>query len=782
MHTCAFSSVRILKSLFNEKKGIDMFKSFKDHRLFMGFMLSYIFVLLVPLTMGALSYAAIIGTVEGDIIDSNISMLEQTRDMMDKWLHEVEMTSQQLSFNKNVRHLLSVNEEEDPTYHYQLKKLLDELVPYKIKSDVMDSFYIYFRNNDTIVTPDTVYRTPLFYDVFLKNNRFSYEDWIELLSTYSKGHYVPNFDADVLHKETAPKIAYISTLPLQYEKTSKGAVMILIDEYQIQQLLEKLNIGEDGWYYIMDENGTLITSSSSNLEEIQFVHGSLADSKGHQQIKVDQREMVVAYATSSYNGWQYVAVTPSNIVMQKAIKIKNSIKIFIAISLLIGGFIAISMAERYTKPLKNMVSMLKDFVDGEWPEKNTYEYIESTIEQLAKKNETFQQTMEAQLPLLYVSFFDRLFRGDFNSNQETMTYANYIHMDLEGKQYVVLILRMYEHQHFVDETIVKELGMSKVVIKDVIGSYIAQDGYIHDVDENEIAILKVTQKENEGEFKQEIQDLVVAIYNDLLKQYNMQVFFAIGNIYKDVQHISRSYQEAMEVLDNKVIKKQSKGIWYQDIPKQQAVYYYPIDVRQRLLNLGKTGDTEELIEFLNTILDENFVRRNLSLAMYEQFIYELRGTLIQLRLHVNEEDEIKHILDRIAAPRSLDEIRSVLVEEFEAVSQKVNDQKRSHNIELKEKIIAYIHESYQEPNLSRYDVASQFGLAEGYLSHFFKEQAGENFSNYLEGVRIKEASRLLEETDLTIQEIADQVGYNSVQSFRRAFKRVTGLTPSNLRI
>ena len=78
-------------------------------------------------------------------------------------------------------------------------------------------------------------------------------------------------------------------------------------------------------------------------------------------------------------------------------------------------------------------------------------------------------------------------------------------------------------------------------------------------------------------------------------------------------------------------------------------------------------------------------------------------------------------------------------------------------------------------------IGTVFRVSEGYLSSIFKEQAGVNFTDYLEGIRIEKACILLKDGRNTVNEIAERVGYNSVQSFRRAFKRVKGMSPREAR-
>jgi two-component system response regulator YesN len=76
-----------------------------------------------------------------------------------------------------------------------------------------------------------------------------------------------------------------------------------------------------------------------------------------------------------------------------------------------------------------------------------------------------------------------------------------------------------------------------------------------------------------------------------------------------------------------------------------------------------------------------------------------------------------------------------------------------------------------------YSVALHFNLAEKYFSRFFKEQVGENFSCYLEKIRMRQAKVLLACKKKTIQEIAEQVGYQNTNTFYKAFKRIYGVSP-----
>ncbi len=91
--------------------------------------------------------------------------------------------------------------------------------------------------------------------------------------------------------------------------------------------------------------------------------------------------------------------------------------------------------------------------------------------------------------------------------------------------------------------------------------------------------------------------------------------------------------------------------------------------------------------------------------------------------------------------------------------------------------MAYIHEHYRE-QLSRTEVANYLNLNEQYLSRVFKKEVGLGLMAYLNRYRIQQAKRLLDAGNLTITQVALEVGISSQSYFSRKFQQETGRTPT----
>ena len=102
---------------------------------------------------------------------------------------------------------------------------------------------------------------------------------------------------------------------------------------------------------------------------------------------------------------------------------------------------------------------------------------------------------------------------------------------------------------------------------------------------------------------------------------------------------------------------------------------------------------------------------------------------------------------------------------------------KNENNSLIEEILAYIEEHYYDMQMSLTVLAEKFGMSPLQMSNFFKEQTGENYHDYISKLRVRIAKSLLAEGKLTIEEVSRQIGYGSVITFRRIFKKYEKLTP-----
>ena len=95
-------------------------------------------------------------------------------------------------------------------------------------------------------------------------------------------------------------------------------------------------------------------------------------------------------------------------------------------------------------------------------------------------------------------------------------------------------------------------------------------------------------------------------------------------------------------------------------------------------------------------------------------------------------------------------------------------------------IADYISDHYAEP-ITLDGLAGIFYLSKFYLSRSFKEVTGYGVNEYVNILRTKRAKQLLEETSLSISEIAATVGYECITYFEKVFKTYMSISPLKYR-
>ena len=94
-------------------------------------------------------------------------------------------------------------------------------------------------------------------------------------------------------------------------------------------------------------------------------------------------------------------------------------------------------------------------------------------------------------------------------------------------------------------------------------------------------------------------------------------------------------------------------------------------------------------------------------------------------------------------------------------------------------IISRIQADYK--NVTLETLSEEFQLSKPYLSKYIKDKSGMTFQEVVKEERMKKAKALLRETDLTVEAIAAEVGYENVEHFNRLFKKSYDMTPVQYR-
>lgn len=159
-----------------------------------------------------------------------------------------------------------------------------------------------------------------------------------------------------------------------------------------------------------------------------------------------------------------------------------------------------------------------------------------------------------------------------------------------------------------------------------------------------------------------------------------------------------------------------------------------------------------------------------------QIFFNIRNAIVRARQTIRGEE------NAVAIPHYNSESSMIqLLAELEASSMELcvlqiqNQEEQSRGLQVK--VLQYLNENYNDPNLCVALVAEKIGISEKYIFAVVKKQTGMTFGQYVRDIRLKKAKELLKNSEYTAAEIGEKVGFSSVTTFHKAFKREFGVAP-----
>lgn len=184
-------------------------------------------------------------------------------------------------------------------------------------------------------------------------------------------------------------------------------------------------------------------------------------------------------------------------------------------------------------------------------------------------------------------------------------------------------------------------------------------------------------------------------------------------------------------------------------------------------------DFLDLVDDVDLFACYNNNIRTIKLSFQEQHYAETLLKRMMKEYHAKEAGYHSYL------QTSMIQLLTLLSRHKEPMTNQRHDYNNANHKTISE-ITGYINNHYQE-DMTLTAICEQFFISPYYFSRTFKKTTGFTFIEYLNGVRIKEAQKLLLKTAMSIADISEAVGYKSLTHFGRVFKSITGFSPMHFR-
>lgn len=743
-------------------------------RIFFRYIVTNVLILVLPTLLAITYYSISLRVIQRHVDTIAISQLSSSMNGIEKLLADIQNMSIQLSIDYEVNYYLSSQGSFSGIEYYNLKRISKKLAPYVFGNAILGHCFLYLEKSGFLIFESGFSAYENFYGVLFSVQGYTADRWREAILRSSGGESF--FPLQTVWMGGQESESHIYRRAIGYGGYYLGSIVGIIDQKLMNEMLADLPKKYGGWVLVQDTQGRIICSTEPDINQAEKIRDAAA---GSDILHYDGETYRLYRMKSTFNGWEYSALLSETKVLAAVKTVRD-----IALLLLGGGFLigigaSYFFAFRNSRPLHRLINLiLPDQVKSLGRRLSVYEQVERAIAVMSKNNKQLQHTVRSTAKITRTYFFQNLLRGNYRTREAFSDERRLFRIELTGGPYYVILCRLAALNAAGED---ESFSLLRKALLEAAERRIGARDFLVPVSFDDVVIVK--HRDAGRVFRTEAESLIEGIRSDIDAKIRGDFLFGIGEPTADPFLLIISYNQAVTAVSYLSAAGQEAFLFYEELPKAKGSYFYPLDIEAGIVRAVHSANRELLDSLIRTIKTANFAVRSLSLIDIRNLYIELQGTVLKLLNDLPHEDRaIRMALqkwgEKPQAPENLDELAAI----FLALMGSYDLGKKSHNTALLEALQAYIEDNYARSELGLTLIADTFRRSENYLSNFFKEQTGECLSAAIQRVRFREAVRLLLETEEPIDTVAVKCGYLNTSSFRRAFKRLYGWSPSEYKM
>ncbi|WHH59079.1 helix-turn-helix domain-containing protein [Petroclostridium sp. X23] len=761
---------------------------YKFNSIFVKTLLVLMMFSLIPLiATNAVIYRRSIAIIQKQAHNINMNMLVKTNEAVDLIFKQVDDIVQQIAKDSDVVELVIDPASESFTNSH---KIIGKLMNVSYASNYISSVYVYNTYNDKIYSSTGgVYKFSDFYD----------KDWFKDYNKFIIGtsKLETRKISDALGNQFNC-ITFIRNIP--FSSWSKlGAVIVNINEEKLYELVSGVNTEDNGVLYVVNRDGKILLHKEKSKLRTYFsddpsMNAILKDDSGYVIQHVNGKKMLVTYTTSGYNGWKYIYSIPLEELQKDSKIISKMIKISAIIYILFALVFSFLISKGMYEPIERLINLIlasskDEFFTKGITAKDEYEFLNYAYNDVIDKNKSMEDAIKSIKPMVKEKLFTNLIMGKRTSLEEILEKLKLLSIDFHSTNFIVVVMQIDNYSEFckkfdeIDRSIYKInlMAMAETVISS------RNKGVCIEIESDKIAaIINCTNEGISMQARDELLLMIEKIKNEVKKHFPFTITQGVGRVYKSIVDIKLSYNEAIIALKYKLYQGTNEVINIDDIEVQsEELYYHNSEKEKMIVNNLRIGQYKEVETLVEEMAGEILNNRSISYESVQQVFVRLVNGIVELIINMGMTvDEIfgkqANLYEQLAAQETIEDIKVWLMKICRTISDEINSTNSDKSQKNAERILEYINENLSK-DISLNEVADLIGFSRAYVSKIFKDYTGKNYTDYVNGNRIEKAKQLLKDSQLSIKEVGFRVGFNSIQTFMRTFKKYEGITPGQYR-
>ncbi|MBR4059562.1 MAG: helix-turn-helix transcriptional regulator [Lachnospiraceae bacterium] len=584
-----------------------------------------------------------------------------------------------------------------------------------------------------------------------------YEEWQDFMS----GHFTENcFINTNLSDSNSPCLIYAQTL----FRGLKGPVTIFISTPldkifttigNMQNGVSLLLHTADNKLFLLDKNGITATNEELFLDNNLFI--------------ISTKEHITNNTFQDENAITCYLLVSKEVFNKNLQLIRLNFLTCILLTILISIIVMIYMLHSNYRPITNLMSEF----DLNNSKGNEFSIIIDNHKQLHSNLSASKLTILHQKQELLNSKLLSILKGRMSEAEQLKIWNDY---NIDANNNCSLVGFMITP---VDEQKMKYDDLIFFLVNNIFCDLFQNDNYYHIEDGCFIYYLFVSENLTSEVWYADTCEKLDYLCNLVIDKFACNIVASISEPGTNLMHCKFLHKNIIENFElqeliggNGFVNNSSKNIHnsYDSIRE-----YINIKIHDAI----KSGNQIEAL----SISDQLFLHiGKMPFSTVKTIIFNIFSNTIELySTYTTDSIQQMHALNHVNSIMQSDSLDKLSFSFKEYIQFICDDISRKYHNESNEIIINIqniVIENYNNKNLSVSFIADSLGRNSKYISRLFKEGTGIGLLDYINQYRICEAQKIMNSKKYTVEKIAEMVGYDNVQTFRRSFVKYTGKTPS----
>lgn len=751
----------------------------KEKKIFLSVMKTYLVLVMILLIVliGCSFYSY--QSFKSNTKNAQVALLNQVQHEMDIRLENISKISQLLADHPIVQEIAEL-EDEQPEYQLKYTELNQVLRNENTMQQSEAETVLYFKNSNAVFTGNYRYQDENL-DAFLKKKGISEEEFQNLVSLErNKGAY------QILKSGTKSAVLIHLNPILDKSYHRAGVVITFVSVREFEKILNLSDYIEQSICCMANGDRSLMIGTVPEGQDVlqQNSYEEIVCNSEPVMQEIQGKRYITMGISSQSGVWNYYFSIPMSIFYQQNRTYFIIIAGAVLRSLLAGVFLAWHYSKAFSEPIQEILDTFR--MDGADSYPEMMKSLEKTMLVYEYRLHDIQKQLRGSMQQQKDEFLFSMCRGNINEKKVQEKLSKYeISLKNAPFEFMMFQYREIEESTFcVNGTVDYDLLL--FVSQNVIEELLCKNGgaaFRHDR-----MILCICQPVEEADVLNQLLNQIVDFHKDVI---HAELCVFRGGQGSELSDIPELFLNAEEMANYKTFwEKDIPNILdYRDSKSRKALEEDSIslDIQKRFLNLLSIKDYTNAYELLTEQLNmvEQGEIKNFQLERYK--IYGLVSNLLEGIPHVDqleknsteEARQIGEILESLSNVRSLQEIREKIDLLFEKI---ISYQKgtEKEGFPWVWEVQSYIEKNYADPQMDVQYLAEKFHLSTSHLSRNYKKVTSIGVRDNIHIVRIAKAKELLMQ-GMSVQEIAEKVGYVESRALIRTFKRYEGVTPGQYR-